>query len=144
MLNKLRKWIGKGINYVLSFIGLKIIRKIDVKTKRKKKKKKKEQFIWERVALLPKVPTLIDIGVGPEGTYPLYEHFPDAQFVFIDPLEECKQSIESKLKNEKNRFINTAVGATNSFVEINVARKTSRSSIYKRKGYLSETVAANA
>ena len=40
---------------------------------------------WKQLEKLPEIDTLIDIGVGPNGTKDLYERFPSAQKILIDP-----------------------------------------------------------
>lgn len=87
--------------------------------------------IWDKISLLPKVETIIDVGVGPKGTPGLYRHFPNAKFLFVDPLIECREAVKSML-NERNIFINCALGDFDGTVEMNIALKPSRSSILNR------------
>ncbi len=138
MGKRIFKWVSKVIKKVFSFLGLSIQRKT---SKDKKTKLNKKAYVWSTVSILPQVRTIIDIGVGPKGTYGLYEHFPQAHYIFIDPLEECRKAVEKYLDNGRNIFINTAVGAHNTSILINIARRPARSSVYKRQhSYLSEGV----
>ncbi len=140
MKSSLLRLVGKGINNILSLFGFRI-NKIIVNEINKTSKSIKENFVWQKASILPEASTIIDIGIGPKGTKGLYQHFPDAQYVFIDPLEECRTAVIEYLKNDKNVFISTAIGSTDSKVSINIARKPSRSSLLKRKHHhLSEGV----
>ena len=65
------------------------------------KKKKFEKYFyeetglyidWEQLKKLPDIDTLIDIGVGTEGTPDLYNRFPNQKLVLIDPLEVSPRS----------------------------------------------------
>jgi len=42
---------------------------------------------WPQMYKLPEIETLIDIGVGKEGTSLLYDRFTKAKLVLIDPIE---------------------------------------------------------
>lgn len=139
MGNKFLRRAGKAINTLLAYGNLEIRKK---SKKKKKPKFKKEEYIWSKVSMLPQVPTIIDIGIGPKGTPGLYRYFPDSRYLFIDALEECKQAVEERLVGGRNIFVTSAVGAENSSVQINIARKPSRSSLYKRShSPLSEGIA---
>lgn len=116
------------VNKILAHANLQLQRKNDGN---QKVRFKQQEYIWNKISILPKVPTIIDIGIGPNGTPALYENFPDARYIFIDPLEECKQAVENLLKVD-NVFVAVAVGSTNTTSEINIARKPSRSSFFKR------------
>ena len=129
-MKQIAKLIGKGINSILLLSGYQLRR---IKDNQKNiNKKKAEDFIWRKASNLPKVPTIIDIGIGPKATPGLYKHFPHARYVFIDPLEECRKAVEKRLEGCNNIFIASAVGSTNTCSILNVARKPSRSSFYKR------------
>ena len=43
---------------------------------------------WEQIRKLPKVKTIIDIGVGPSGTPWLWKKFKNSFIICIDPLIE--------------------------------------------------------
>jgi FkbM family methyltransferase len=91
--------------------------------------------IWGRLKLLPEASTIIDIGIGDGGTPFLYSCFPQALYIFINPLSECKVPISKFLVNKQNVFFECAVGSFNGTVEINVANKVSRSSLLNRSQF---------
>lgn len=59
---------------------------------------------WPGLSALPSVETLIDVGIGHQGTEGLYSYFPDTQKFFIDPIEETKRAVSLHLENQNNRF----------------------------------------
>jgi len=63
--------------------------------------------------------TVIDVGVG-HGTYPLYEAFPKAHFILIEPLNEYADSIEKIITRYDCEIHFKAVGETECKLEINV------------------------
>jgi FkbM family methyltransferase len=65
---------------------------------------------WNQLNRLPKVDTLVDIGVGPNGTQDLYGHFPTAKLILIDPLVEARNYFEHKLKRKNSEFHLCALG----------------------------------
>ena len=44
---------------------------------------------WNQITSLPNVDVLIDVGVG-EGTQFLYDAFPDASLILVDPINQVK------------------------------------------------------
>lgn len=114
------KGIGKLVNKVLSYGGLEISRK------------KQKKSVWDKTSTLPKVPTLIDVGIGEGGSHLLYKHFPDARMVFIDPMEECRQAVKEYLEIKDNVYIATALGSAKTSTVINVLRSQSMSSLLNR------------
>ena len=46
---------------------------------------------WQQMESLPEIDTLIDIGVGPQGTEELYRVFKNANLILIDPIDEAKK-----------------------------------------------------
>ena len=65
---------------------------------------------WQQLQKLPKINTLIDIGVGPMGTPELYDLFPNAKLLLIDPLSESSAYIDEHLKQRDVTFYNCGVG----------------------------------
>jgi FkbM family methyltransferase len=55
--------------------------------------------------------TIIDVGVA-GGTPPLYEAFPEAYLVLIEPLAEFNDSLERILTKRDGEYLTSAVGAT--------------------------------
>ncbi len=85
---------------------------------------------WNQMERLPNVSTLIDIGVGPDGTPELYDHFPDSRLVLIDPLDEAEAYFENKIKGGREaRFIKAALGAEDGEAELFVEPALGRSTL---------------
>jgi FkbM family methyltransferase len=75
------------------------------------------------------VKMIIDVGVGDQGSVFLYNSFPGAFFVSINPLVEARNAI----KNLPNSlFFEVALGSSPGKTKIEVSKKPSRSSILKR------------
>lgn len=91
---------------------------------------KKGAYIdWSSLRNLPQIDSLIDVGVGPWGTPDLWEAFPEAELLLVDPLFESKRNIEANLTRRFSFFL-TAVGSRDaSFVELNVENIRGRSSL---------------
>jgi FkbM family methyltransferase len=76
--------------------------------------------------------TVVDVGVG-KGTPQLYEAFPDAYQILIEPLSEHEPRLRDILKKYKGQYFLTAVGAREERAAINVEpRRKSMSSILER------------
>jgi len=84
---------------------------------------------WHRGRDLPRVPTVVDVGVGVGGTPSLYNLFPDSRFILIDPLEECRRGVSRLLSRDGNVFVASALGATEGVGVMNVAANPGRSSL---------------
>jgi FkbM family methyltransferase len=87
---------------------------------------------YARLDKLPSIRTVIDVGVGEQGTPYLYRQFEDAFFVSIDPLREAEQAVKAKLTNNRSVFFATALGSKAGEVEMEVSTKPSRSSLLRR------------
>lgn len=66
---------------------------------------------WQQLNRLPKIDTLIDIGVGINGTEDLYKHFNDAKLILIDPIDEAKEYANKLSKKREVNFFQTALGS---------------------------------
>lgn len=87
---------------------------------------------WSQLKKLPEIDTLIDIGVGPNGTPDLYERFPNAKLILIDPLDEAKNFALNNLKQRDYTFYQTALGMEDGLETIiNVQKELGSSSILK-------------
>ena len=84
---------------------------------------------WDQLDRLPKIDTLVDIGVGPMGTPELYERFNSAKLLLIDPLDETESYIEENLGNRSVMFHKCGVGKEPAQLTINVEEEIGRSSI---------------
>tara|TARA_B100000579_G_scaffold318825_1_gene268364 strand:- start:67 stop:711 length:645 start_codon:yes stop_codon:yes gene_type:complete len=65
---------------------------------------------WQQLSKLPEIDTLIDIGVGENGTEDIYNRFKNAKLILIDPLDEAKVYAEKLAKHRDVHFIKNAVG----------------------------------
>ncbi len=76
--------------------------------------------------------TVVDVGVG-EGTPALYEAFPEAFQVLVEPLKESEPHIHKILQEYEGEYFLTAVGAREEQLTINVEPNAkSKSSIHSR------------
>ena len=84
---------------------------------------------WDQLKRLPEIDTLIDIGVGADGTPDLYKRFKDKALVLIDPLDEAETYFNKHMKNYNAYFFKTALGDKDEEVTINVEQEIGRSTI---------------
>jgi FkbM family methyltransferase len=82
---------------------------------------------WDQLKNLPKIDTLIDIGVGENGTEVLYNHFNSQKLILIDPLDESEFFVNNNLSNRDVSFIKKALGSNKEKKIINVESKVNRS-----------------
>jgi len=87
---------------------------------------------YDRLRWLPPIKTVIDIGVGHQGSPFLYSTFPHSQFISIDPLKEAEHAIPDHINNI---FINKALGSSKAVTELQVSCTPSRSSLLNRIGH---------
>jgi len=66
-------------------------------------------------------PVIFDVGVGP-GTPELYEAFPDARLVLVEPLEEWRPNFEWLVRERETDTVLAAAGSAPGEVEILVHR----------------------
>lgn len=83
---------------------------------------------WAQLKKLPSIDTLIDIGVGINGTPDLYNQFNSAYLVLIDPSIDAKKYAENNLKNRKHSFYNCGVAEKEGELILNVEEDSSYSS----------------
>ena len=65
---------------------------------------------WKQLAKLPEIDTLIDIGIGSYGTEEIYNRFPKAKLILIDPLDEAKAYADKLAKKRDVTFFYKALG----------------------------------
>jgi FkbM family methyltransferase len=82
---------------------------------------------YRDLGLVPNV--VFDVGVGP-GTPELYEAFPDARLVLVEPLEEWRPHFEWVQRHRETDAIIAAAGSTPGEVEIFVNRAPWCSSVF--------------
>lgn len=89
---------------------------------------------WSRLRLLSDVATVIDVGVGDAGTPELYRHFPNAQFISIDPLQECRHVVDALVPSTAagSEFHAVGLGSEEGVMPLQVTGKLSRSSLRER------------
>lgn len=87
---------------------------------------------YARLRKIPAVATVIDVGVGDQGSPFLYSRFPDSFFISIDCLFEAAEAVKRHLPESRSYFVQTAVGAENSETNFQVSAKPSRTSLLER------------
>jgi len=88
---------------------------------------------YHHLKRLPDVKTVIDVGVGDQGSPFLYSAFPHANFISIDALHECQAVVDKHLGiSNKNKFFSFALGDQDGVAFIDVREKISQSSILQR------------
>jgi FkbM family methyltransferase len=75
--------------------------------------------------------TVIDVGVA-GGTPGLYEAFPDAHHVLIEPLEEFREQVSALATRLDGEYLQSAVGAREGTVTINLHPSKALSSVLIR------------
>ena len=84
---------------------------------------------WPQIEKLPEIDTLIDIGVGDEGTPELYNRFPKAKLILIDPIDEAEQYARKNLNKRNYIFYKYAVGDKREAKVLNIEKEIGRSTI---------------
>ena len=75
---------------------------------------------WDQLKKLPDIDTLIDVGVGINGTPDLYERFSNKKLVLIDPLDECHEYINNNLQHREKISFKTALGREKKSLTMNI------------------------
>ena len=84
---------------------------------------------WDQLNKLPEIDSLIDIGVGRNGTPNFYKRFPKSKLILIDPLIEAKNYAKKNLFDREYKFFQYGVGDKESEEFINVEENLGRSSL---------------
>lgn len=88
---------------------------------------------WAGLSILPRVEILVDVGIGPQGTPGLWEEFPSARKIFVDPLEESVEGCRHFLyEGSEHRFYCVALSDKSGSQEILVRHPLSRSGFHKQ------------
>ena len=87
---------------------------------------------YYRLDKLPPLSTVVDVGVGHQGSPFLYTRFSEANFISIDPLHEAEQAVQKRLGSSKGHFIQAAVGTKRQLIEFQVSETPSRTSLFER------------
>ena len=77
--------------------------------------------------------SVIDVGVG-HGTFVLYERFPRAHYLLIEPLEEFRPVLEEIARRYDAEHVLAAAGDRDDTVQINVHSYLEGSSLLVEKG----------
>ena len=72
--------------------------------------------------------TVIDVGVA-KGTPALYTHFPNAQYLLIEPLKEFENNLKEICKEYDAEYILAAAGAKSDMMVIRISPKLEGSSL---------------
>ena len=80
---------------------------------------------WKQLKKLPEIETFIDIGVASYGTEDIYNRFPKAKLILIDPIDEAKDYAEKLSKKRNVNFFKTALGKSDG-VEKNIKLQKDR------------------
>ena len=75
--------------------------------------------------------TVIDVGVG-HGTPALYDAFPDATFVLVEPLEEFRPVLEALCRRLDAKYVLAAAGARDGEIDMHVHRDLTGSSVLRQ------------
>lgn len=87
---------------------------------------------WEQINKLPNIKTLIDIGVGPNGTPDLYKRFVNSKLILIDPLDEAKSYAKKLNKSRNVLFYQNALGKFDGEeVDFKIQKELGNSSLLK-------------
>jgi FkbM family methyltransferase len=125
--------IKKLLVSILSKRGYTLIKK------NHRRKKKASGPGYHRLEKLPSLATIIDVGVGDEGSPFLYERFRDAFYISIDPVSESREALDKLLQESQFTYIEKALGTEPGSIELEVSEKLSRTSMYKRTHYDSKS-----
>lgn len=129
--------IGKILNVILSKRGWEIVKKQESKNRNTRKFGSTPGY--HRLEKLPPLSTIIDVGVGDEGSPFLYERFEDAYYISIDPVAESEQAVNKHLNDDQSVFIGKALGSEKGVIELEVSNKASRTSLLERTDYDSKS-----
>lgn len=83
------------------------------------RKKNERGFCPPYLARILDPKTVIDVGVA-SGTYELYEAYPKARFILVEPLKEFKEALAKISAAYDCRVYNKALGSRSGKMEINV------------------------
>ena len=104
------------------------------------KKRSTNVFVGFRPSYLAQIcqpKTVIDVGVG-YGTFPLYEAFPEAKFVLVEPLRDFEGAIEKIAKKYNCDIFYKAVSNKPGVQEISVETKNLERSSFAARTPLSK------
>ncbi len=97
----------------------------------KKFYKKTGMYIdFDQIKNLSNIDTLIDIGVGPNGTKDLYNNFKNANLILIDPIDQAKKYADKLSKKRNVQFFQVSLGKSdNVYKKMKIQKKLGLSSL---------------
>lgn len=129
--------LKKILSFILKKRGLKIVKLGN----EKQQKACGSNPGYHRLDKLPVLSTIIDVGVGIEGSPFLYERFKEAFYISIDPVAESEEALKKHLKTSQSVFVNKALGLKTGVIELQISSKPSRTSMHNRTEIDSKNVA---
>lgn len=94
---------------------------------------------WESLSDIPIAPkTIIDVGVA-HGTPELYDAFPNAHLVLVEPLSEYGTTIDAILAARSGQHFAVALGSADTTLEINVEPENHLKSSFLERTAISKT-----
>lgn len=129
----IRTRLGRLVNGLLRPLGIGVHRRAFVERARRATYAGGLEHL-KRLGFAPR--TVVDVGVA-DGTMPLYQTFPDARHVLIEPLEESKPFLEAIAGCFPHvEYVIAAAGRQSGRVLINVHPDMARSSVYWESDYV--------
>ena len=83
---------------------------------------------WDQLKKLPEIDTLVDIGVGDNGTENLYNRFSNQKLILVDPIDEAEKYISNNLEHRDVIYFKTGVGSSKGELIMNLEKNRGRSS----------------
>lgn len=132
-VSDIRRHLGRLVNGMLRPLGIGLHRRDVIERARRATYVGGLEHL-KRLGLAPRA--VIDVGVA-DGTMPLYQAFPDARHVLIEPLEESKPFLEAIAAQFPHvEYVIAAAGRQSGRVVINVHKDIARSSLYWESDYV--------
>lgn len=133
----IRGRVGRLVNLALRPLGVSIHRRAVVDRARRATYAGALAHV-KRLGFAPR--TVIDVGLA-DGTPALYEAYPDARHVLIEPVEEARPYLEALARRyPKVEYVIAAAARYPGSVKINVHRDIARSSLYWESDYTPDSV----
>lgn len=119
----MKEFLKKTINKIFNTCGLEI--------NRVRSRRTTLASVLDHVSRLGFTPlTIIDVGVA-NGTFDLYERYPEANILLIEPLEEFEEDLRAISRKYRAEYVLAAAGAKEGKTDINVHPDLVGSSLFK-------------
>jgi FkbM family methyltransferase len=123
----MKRFLKQAIKQTFHYLGFELHRRDKLKVPlRRTLSDMLDHFI--KLKFLPN--TVIDVGVA-YGTFDLYEKFPGARLLLVEPLEEYKQILGGVSRKYRAEYVLAAAGAMPGTTTLNVHHDLSGSSLFK-------------